>query len=124
MDTQTILIVVFVVIVLVFRFVVPVLRRKDAGDFVAGQYSIAGGAICPRCTLPYTRNTFSPNLLVGKLERCPHCGKVAVVRRASPADLEAAEARLAAGAAPGEAPAEMSEAERLRRQLDDSRFED
>jgi hypothetical protein len=94
MDTNTILIIVFVVLVIVLRFIVPVFRKNDAGSFVPGQYSLAGGAVCPRCELPYSRKTFSPNLLVGKLERCPHCGKIAVVGRASPSALEAAEARL------------------------------
>ena len=87
-----------------------------------GMYSAAGGAICPRCTFPYSRNFFSPNLLVGKLERCPHCGKWAIVRRARPADLEAAEQRLASEGEP-EVSSPESEEERLRRLLDESRFE-
>ncbi|MFH1634527.1 MAG: hypothetical protein ABIG63_11050, partial [Chloroflexota bacterium] len=54
-----------------------------------GEYGMAGGAVCPRCTFPYSRNVLSPNLFIGKLERCPHCGKWAVVPRATPAELEA-----------------------------------
>jgi 8-oxo-dGTP pyrophosphatase MutT (NUDIX family) len=123
MDTQTILVIAFAVVVLVFRFVIPVLRRGGGEVFVAGQYSMAGGAVCPRCKLPYSRKTFSPNLLVGKLERCPHCGKLAVVGRASPADLAAAEARLSAKSPPDAPKPQEDDAERLRRQLDDSRFE-
>ena len=68
------IIIVFIVLVVVFRFIVPFLRRNDAGSFVPGQDGVAGGAICPRCELPYSRKTFSPNLLIGRLERCPHCG--------------------------------------------------
>ena len=124
MDTNTLLIVVFIVLVVIFRFVFPVLRQKDADDFIPGVYSFAGGAICPRCTLPYSRKTFSPNLLFGRLDRCPHCGKIAVVRRTSKTALQAAEARLA-GPDPKIPPhPQESETERLRRQLDDSRFED
>lgn len=124
MDTNTILIIIFVVLVVIFRFIVPVLRRNDAGVFVPGQYGIAGGAVCSRCKLPYSRKTFSPNLLVGKLERCPHCGKIAVVRRASPSALEAAEARLAAQGQADTPQSEEGREDSLRKQLEDSRFED
>lgn len=61
----------------------------------SGEYGVAGGAICPRCRLPYARNLFSPNMIIGKLERCPYCGKWAVVRRATRRELEEAETRLA-----------------------------
>ncbi len=87
-----------------------------------GQYGAAGGAICPRCQNPYARRFWSPNLLAGKLERCPHCGKWAIVRRADPAALAAGEARLASE---GETQLESAESEeaRLRRRLDESRYE-
>ena len=87
-----------------------------------GVYGTAGGAICPRCSFPYARNFLSPNLLVGKLERCPHCGKWAIVRQATPDKLIAAEARLAAEGEP-ELTNTESEEDRLRRMLDDSRFD-
>ena len=47
-------------------------RKKE---HTPGVYGMAGGAICPRCTFPYSRNMMAPNMLVGKLARCPHCGK-------------------------------------------------
>lgn len=88
----------------------------------AGEYGLAGGAVCKRCGLPFSRRLWSPNLLTGKLERCPHCGKWAVVRRASPTELGAAEARLNPGdASHTAAPAENAE-ERLRRQIEESRY--
>ncbi len=62
-------------------------------EFRLGQYGIVGGAVCPRCTLPYARSLFAPNLLVGKLQRCPHCGKWAIVAGASPDALAQAEER-------------------------------
>lgn len=124
MDANTFVVIFLVALVIVFRFIIPAMRRSDPGSFVSGQYSLAGGAVCPRCSFPYSRKTFSPNLLVGKLERCPHCGKIAVVRRASPVNLDAAEARLA-GQSQEDAPQpEESQADSLRRQLDESRFED
>ena len=124
MDTNTILIIIFVVLVIVLRFIVPVFRKNSAGAFVPGQYGAAGGAVCPRCELPYPRHVFSPNLLVGKLERCPHCGKIAIVGRASPSALETAEARLS-GQGQADTPAsEQTQVDSLRQQLEDSRFED
>jgi hypothetical protein len=87
-----------------------------------GVYGSAGGAVCPRCTFPYSRNFLSPNLLVGKLESCPHCRKWAIVRRATADELIAAEARFAAEGKPEIANSE-SEEDRLRRMLDDSRYE-
>lgn len=89
---------------------------------VPGVYGVAGGAICPRCTFPYARKLMAPNLVVGKLSRCPHCGKWAVVAAATPAALAAAEARLAAESQ-GEVRSD-SEAEILKQRMDESRFED
>ena len=88
-----------------------------------GVYGSAGGATCPNCRLPLSRHFLAPNLGVGrKLERCPHCGKWSRVRRASAAELAAAEDRLL-----GEPPPDLSpeqQAEETRRQVDDSRFMD
>ena len=58
-----------------------------------------------------------------KLERCPHCGKWALVRRASAEDLSEAEARLRAEGEPEERPAELSEAEKMKKMLDDSQYD-
>ena len=91
------------------------------GTFHPGHYGIAGGAVCPRCALPFSRHALSPNLFFGKLERCPHCGRVGIVPRAAPEALAAAEARFAGKAAP-EPPASASE--QLHRQIDESRYED
>jgi hypothetical protein len=99
----------------------PVLlgRKKK---FRPGEYGMAGGAVCRKCSMPFSRNVLSPNLMVGKLERCPHCGKWAIVPRASKAELEAAEARLTQeGPGTLQAP---SEEERLRSLIDDTRFDD
>jgi hypothetical protein len=99
----------------------PVLlgRKKEHRP---GVYGAAGGAICPRCSFPFSRGFLSPNLLVGKLERCPHCGKWSIVPRATPFELEAAEARLAQ-----ESQGTLttpSEEEKMRQLIDESRFED
>jgi hypothetical protein len=94
-------------------------RRKLARP---GEYGVAGGAVCPRCQLPYARNLFSPNMIYGKLERCPYCGKWAVVRRATRWELEEAEMRLAQREASPEQVA--LEEENFLQELEASRYEE
>ena len=65
-----------------------------------------GGAVCSKCGKPFARSLLGLNLIAGRLERCPHCGKWSLTRRASLAELEAAEARLRASVVVDEAPAE------------------
>ncbi len=111
---------VIVGIATVLGVLVPMLFNRQK-PHVPGVYGMAGGAICPRCTFPYTRHMFAPNMLVEKLERCPHCGKWAIVPQASATALQEAEARLATE---GEDQIEpISEDEKLRRMIDDSRFD-
>jgi len=87
-------------------------------------YGISGGAICPRCKRPFPLHMIAPNLLVGKLERCPHCGRVSIVSRASQAQLKAAEeAELAKAAGDKGQVTGMTEEEKLRKEIDDSRFQ-
>ncbi len=87
------------------------------------QYGMAGGAICKRCGRPFPRHVFAPNLIAGKLERCPYCGKWAVVSAQPLAALRAAEAAEVIDAQAG-ALAEVEDQDaRLRKQLDDSRFQ-
>lgn len=102
--------------------ILPMIRRKSSADVTIGQYSIAGGTVCPRCKLPFSRSSFSPNMVTGKLERCPHCGKWSIRPRASRAELDAAEDRLRAKSQE-KAQIEVDPEESLRRSLDDSRFD-
>lgn len=90
--------------------------------FVLGVYGAAGGAVCPRCRKPYSRGVLSPNLVVGKLERCPHCGKWAIVRRATSAELETAEQLIGEQSDRGRAVPQPQDD--LRRAIEDSKFED
>jgi hypothetical protein len=101
----------------------PVLMGRKKGVGTIGEYGAAGGAVCGRCGFPFSRGVLSPNLVVGKLERCPHCGKLAIVRRAFPAELEAAEARYHE-AQQEQGTVEVDEQDSLRRSLEDSRFDD
>ena len=102
----------------------PALLGRRKGAFRIGEYGAAGGAVCPRCTFPYSRHVLSPNLVLGKLERCPHCGKWAIAARASPSDLEVAEARLQEDYERGRRPVEREEDQDMKRLLEESRCED
>lgn len=86
-------------------------------------YGPFGGAICPKCGRPFSLHLWKMNLLAGALDRCPHCGKWSLVRRAHPDVLRAAEEAELAQAA-GESAPILSEEERLRKLLDESRFND
>jgi hypothetical protein len=64
------------------------------------------------------------NLVIGKMDRCPHCKKWSIVRRAPLEMLRAAEAaELEHEQEQSQAPA-SSEEDLLRKQLDDSRYQD
>jgi hypothetical protein len=108
----------------VIGVVAPLLFGKKGKQRPIGEYGTAGGAVCPHCQLPYSRHFFSPNLVIGKLERCPHCGKWAIVRRATPNELADAEARLHSDREEGFKDISKDEEESLRQALEDSRFDD
>jgi hypothetical protein len=83
-------------------------------------YGLLGGTVCPKCGRPFGLHWWAPNLIVNKFDRCPHCGKWSVVGRASREALTAAEAAETEAATP-EVP-EPSPEEKLRRQIEDSRY--
>jgi hypothetical protein len=103
-------------------------RRGKKAHLPAGSpraYGLLGGAICPKCGRPYGVHIWGINLLVGKLDRCPYCGRWSIVQRASMEALKAAEA------AELEAVAENSDnafappaEEKLQKDLEDSRYTD
>lgn len=55
-------------------------------------YGLLGATICPKCGRPYPRHIWGMNLVVGRLDRCNHCGKWAMTVRATPQALQLAEA--------------------------------
>jgi hypothetical protein len=95
---------------------------RGKARFELGVYSVAGGAVCNSCQLPFSRHFLSPNLFLGKLERCPHCGRLAVVPRANRAALEMAEERYREDQVKGQREF-LQEEEKLKQRLDDTRYE-
>ena len=87
-------------------------------------YGFIGGTICPRCDHPFALNLFSPNLLVGKLVCCPNCGKWFIGRRASIDDLRIAEEAAWAQAHGAPQVSEMKNDDKIRKGLDDSKYQD
>jgi len=97
-----------------------VMARRNPYQFK--HYGMAGGAVCPRCQLPFSRSMLAPNMIIGKLERCPHCGKWSIVRGATPQELEAAEKRYSEGETKVELDSN-AQARQLKKSLDDTKYE-
>lgn len=71
-----------VLVVTILSTVIPAISSRKKGSLPLGtprNYGLAGGTICSKCNRPFSRHVFTPNMLMGKLERCPHCGKWAIV---------------------------------------------
>ncbi len=113
------------VVLMVLGTLLLTLTGRRSGSFKLGKYGSAGGAVCKGCGFPYPRHFLSPNLLVGKLEMCPHCGKWAIIPRASRTALDEAETRFSADAEIGllEQESEGGEAQEQHK-LDETRYFD
>ncbi|MBI5352315.1 MAG: Ig-like domain-containing protein [Chloroflexi bacterium] len=86
------------------------------------KYGLGGGAICSKCHRPFALPLLAMNLGFSKLARCPYCGKWGAVRIQSIAKLREAE-RTELKQAKGEQIATETEEEKLKRQLDNSKFQ-
>jgi hypothetical protein len=86
-------------------------------------YGVFGGTVCPKCHRPFGIHILGLNLLVGKLDRCPYCGKWSLVNRASSEALRAAELAELEPAMKTQQ-IEVSEEERLRKEIESSRYQD
>lgn len=111
-------------VVLAIGALAPLLTGGRRKAFRPGQYGMLGGAVCPKCARPFSLTFFGLKLGFGRLERCPHCGKWSLVRRARPEDLETAERLMTASDAAGAAQVGETEEDRLRRMVDESRYDD
>ncbi len=101
-------------------------RRKGAGVPLGTprSYGILGGTICPKCRRPFGIHIWGLDILVGKIDRCPHCGRWSLVRRVSPEALKAAEAAELDMAERNEGAPSVPPEEALRKELDNSRYLD
>ena len=114
-----------VVIALLLAAVVPIITGRKTIPLEPGtprDYPM-GGAICPKCERPFAIHLYGVNLGLGKFDRCPYCGKWSVVRRQPMQALRAAEeAELERAQETGSVQG-MTEEEKLKKQLEDSKFQ-
>jgi hypothetical protein len=115
--------------IILFSIILPIFLGRGKKDRLPlgaqRNYGMFGGAICPRCNRPFARHIWGLNLVVGKLDRCPYCGKWSMARRTPIEILRAAEAaELDNVEGSGEAKTQHSDEERLHKELEDSRFQD
>jgi len=114
-----------VVIAVLLAAIVPIITGRKTIPLEPGTrrtYTL-GGAICPKCQRPFAVHLYGVNLGLGKLDRCPYCGKWSVVRRESIQNLHAAEeAELERAKETGSVQG-MTEEEKLKKQLEDSKFQ-
>ena len=100
-----------------------VFKRKKGANGNKKNYGMLGGTICPKCGKPFSRHLWGMNLVVGRLDRCEHCGKWVMTTRAAPAALEAAETLLEQSPTPPE-DVKLPLEKTLEQRLDDSKYID
>jgi hypothetical protein len=111
--------------VMLLGFVLPVLiGRGKRAQLPAGarrSYGMLGGGVCPKCKRPFAMHVYGLNMITGKLDRCPYCGRWSLVRRRSLEELYKAEAaELEAEQGAPRLPDDSEE--EYRKQVDDSRY--
>lgn len=112
--------------VLVLSFVVTMASTRKKGTLLLGtprNYGLKGGTICTSCGRPFSLHVMSINLVMGVLDFCPHCGKWQFARHLPMNVLRDAEKAELTWGKPAEAIGEETEQEKLRKQLDSSKFE-
>jgi hypothetical protein len=115
-----------VFLLMLFSVVFPMVTGRGKKSSVPlgepRSYGMIGGTICPKCGRPFGMHIWGFNLIGGKLDRCPHCGRWSMVRHVSAHDLKQAEA---AELLQAETPAQPTSSEQdLRKELDESRYQD
>jgi hypothetical protein len=89
------------------------------------KYGLAGGSICPKCNRPTPLHLFGLNLGTAKFDRCENCRKWSIMRAIPLAKLRQAEAEELIRAEQEEqllSTRFTDPEEKLRRELDDSRY--
>lgn len=121
-------IVVVIAVAITLSALIPMLSPRGKTDRLPlgsqRSYSMLGGAVCPKCGRPFSLHFWGINMLAGKFDRCPYCGKWSLVRRSSMADLRAAEQAELDQATSEAAQSPLSEEEKLRKELDNSKYHD
>lgn len=117
-----------VLAIVIIMYIFPLLMNKGKRAYLPPgtprNYGVMGGAICPKCRRPFAIHFLSFNIsFAGKFDYCPHCGKWSFVRRVSLEELRRAEQAELEDIAEGSQISGISEEEKLRKRLDDSRYQ-
>jgi hypothetical protein len=117
-----------VIAVMLASFILPSLfgrrRKEDLPMGAPRSYGLLGGTICPQCQRPFGMHIWGLNLVVGKLDRCPYCGKWSLVRHVPAEILRSAETAELAKVAENEMSSPQAEDHSLSKALEDSRYQD
>ena len=97
--------------------------RKSNGGSGVNVHGPFGGTICPKCNKPFARHIWGLNLVVGKYDRCPHCGRWSLVRALPPDVLDTAVAAMQETEATEKQSHGDNDETRWRKRLDDSKFD-
>jgi Bacterial Ig domain len=118
---------VIVAVILLSTLVPLIASRGKRASLPLGaerNYGIRGGAICPKCKRPFALPLFSANLGFYRMATCPFCGKLSLVRTESINNLRAAEKAELEQAKAGEQIIGETEEDKLRKELDDSKYKE
>jgi hypothetical protein len=115
-----------IVVVALGQFVIFRTRKHTQVPLGAPRhYGFHGGAICPRCKRPFPLHWYAANAgIMTKLDTCENCGRFGLFRPASREALLQAEQDELRQAQPQVPMHELSEEEKLKQQLDSSRYEE
>jgi hypothetical protein len=108
---------------LILAAVIPLVTGRKTRSLVPGsprQYPLGGG-ICPKCRRPFAFHIYGLNLMMNKFDRCPYCGRWSSVKSLAISHLREAEQAELAGV-PTAAP-EVSDEEKLKKELEDSKYQ-
>ena len=120
-------ILLIILIALLAVFIPLILSKGKISSTPPGtprNYGIGGGAICPRCNRPFPLRLWWLNVGFKKIDRCPYCGKWSYIPRLSMDELRKAEALEIANSHPEQPVGVEFDADKLKKELDDSRFQD
>ena len=119
-----ILLIVLLVIVVSSMSAISLKGKKEVYQpGVNRDYGPLGGAVCKHCGRPFARHIWGINMVIGKFDRCPYCGKWSVVQRAAPSVLLAAEMAQVNQSSENDI-TKMDEKDQTKKDLDDSRYTD
>jgi hypothetical protein len=116
------IVVVAILLSVLLPFLINRGKRTSLALGTERKYGVSGGAICPNCHRPFTLPLLTAHVGFSKLAVCPFCGKLSLMKVESISTLREAEKAELESAKP-ENPSTISEDEKLRKEIDDSKYQ-